>query len=110
MPCDGYDLPTLRAVVLAGERPHMGRSFPGAVQRLVRACWAAEPAARLAFSVVALRLAEAAEALAPTPVRTPGEEPEWRPGRDAALWDKARGPCSSLSVGRARARRWSSGC
>jgi hypothetical protein len=32
MPFDGYDLPTLRAMVLAGERPAMGLSCPGAVQ------------------------------------------------------------------------------
>jgi hypothetical protein len=52
MPFDGYEIPTVRDMVLAGERPKPPLSCPRIVQRLFNDCWAQTYSERPRFEMV----------------------------------------------------------
>ena len=55
MPFDGYDIPTVKEMVCAGERPKPPLSCPRIVQRLFSDCWAQEYERRPPFTTVVSR-------------------------------------------------------
>ena len=59
MPFDGYDIPTVKDMVLAGERPKPPLSCPRIVQRLFNDCWAQTCGERPRFETVVLRIEQA---------------------------------------------------
>ena len=56
MPFDGYDIPTVKAKVIGGERPAIPLSTPRVVQRLFSECWHQEVGERPSFAEVVPRL------------------------------------------------------